>query len=397
MIRAGVAVALAAALGAPAVAQGLTGDWGGARDHLAAAGVTLRADVTGYGNGLVAGTGGRAWNGFGRYDVLPDIDFGKLGLVKGLGFHAHVEGRFGDPRGNFGGQLWPANSGAVLPLGGRGIAATSLYLTQNLGRRTTLILGKINALDLLAGDPVLGGWGTKRFSNLAFVAPPSGVVPPVIMGGVLSHRGTPISLTLMVFDPRDRSRDYAPGDLFASGVNVSMGATWSGEIGGRATSLGVTAAVTTKRGQDLQDILAPPGLVTSTRKGSYNIAVQANHRLAGTTADRRLDLTVKAAIADGNPNLIRASLVAGVVGQGLIPGRPRDSFGVGIWAYELSRDLRDAATPLVDINNEQGAELWYSLGLTSWFRLTGDVQIVNPARGDSDIAVITGLRGQVSF
>ena len=33
-------------------------------------------------------------------------------------------------------------------------------------------------------DPVLGGYGTKRFLHTAFALPPSGVVPPVLMGAV---------------------------------------------------------------------------------------------------------------------------------------------------------------------------------------------------------------------
>jgi len=45
-----------------------------------------------------------------------------------------------------------------------------------------MMVGKINAIDLLASHPFFGGWGTDRFWTVAFVAPPSGVVPPVIMG-----------------------------------------------------------------------------------------------------------------------------------------------------------------------------------------------------------------------
>lgn len=49
-----------------------------------------------------------------------------------------------------------------------------------------MMLGKINAVDLIANDPFYGGWGNTRFMNVAFVAPPSGLFPPVITGGVFS-------------------------------------------------------------------------------------------------------------------------------------------------------------------------------------------------------------------
>jgi porin len=399
--RAARALLLATLFGtsAPALAQGLTGDWGGARTSLVDSGVSVRGDVTGLAMGQIAGTGDKVWDAFGRYDAFVDLDFGKMGLVKGLGFHVHGEGRFGQSQSNFGFQLLPANTAAILPLGGESFAATSLYLTQTIGKRSVLMLGKINAVDLLAGDPVFGGWGTQRFQNIAFVAPPSGVVPPTIMGGVFVHKGTPITLTVMVFDPEDRTRDYFPGDLFKTGVNISVGATWGGTIAGHASSVGVTSTVSTKRGADLGDFLVPPGLVTDDIKGSYNIALQVTHRLfeSSEVKGKKLDLAVKAAIADGNPNIIRRSIIIGLAGHGLVSGRPNDSFGIGGFAYDFSNALQDAVDPLVGFNDEQGLEVWYSLALTPWFKLTADAQIVNPARGNADTAVITGLRANLAF
>jgi porin len=234
---------------------------------------------------------------------------------------------------------------------------------------------------------------------MAFVAPPSGVVPPTIMGSVFVHKGSPISLTVMVFDPEGRTRDYFPGDLFKTGVNISVGATWSGMIAGRASSIGVTSTLSTKRGADLEDILSPPGLVTDDIKGSYNIALQLTHRLAESTQvkGKGLDLAVKAAIADGNPNIIQSSLIIGLAGHGMVPGRPDDSFGIGCFAYDFSDALQDTVDPLVDFKDEQGLELWYSFGLTPWFKITADAQVINPARGDADTAIVTGLRANLMF
>jgi porin len=383
----------------PAAAQGLTGDWGGARTKLADNGVAVRADMTGFLQGQVAGTGDKVWDGFGRYDIFTDLDFGKMGLVDGLGFHVHAEGRFGEAQSNFGFQLWPANAGAALPLFGPDIAATSLYFTKSLGSRTVLMAGKINAVDLLAGDPVFGGWGTQRFMSFPLVAPPSGVVPPTIMGLVAVHKGTPVTLTVMVFDPEDRTRDYFPGDLFASGVNISVGGTWSGTMAGRATTLGLTSTMSTKRGVDFEDILGPPGIVTDDLKGSYNIALQFTHRLAEsrTVKGKGLDMVVKVATADGNPNPISSSFIIGMAGHGMIPARPRDSFGVGAFFYNFSDSLQEVANPVVDFRDEQGFEAWYSLGLTPWLKLSGDVQVVNPARTSADVAVITGIRANLAF
>ncbi len=332
--------------------------------------------------------------------VFVDADSGKLGLWSGTGLHTHGEIRFAEPRSNFGGQLWPANTGALLPLTGTGrFEATSIYLSQRIDQRTTLLLGKINAVDLLAGDPFFGGWGTQRFMNLAFVAPPSGVVPPTIMGAVMVHRGDPITLTIMVFDPQDRSGDYWVDGLFAQGVNFSVGATWSGAIAGRPSSIGVTSAVSTKRGQDLGDLLLPPGLVSSTRKGSYNIAVQASHLMVESAAvkGKGLGIYAKAAIADGNPNPIRASFAGGLAAHALLAGRPRDSFGIGIFYYKFSDVLQDTVAPLARFRDEAGMEAWYSMAVTPWLKVTADAQVISPARGDRPTSLILGARGNVAF
>jgi porin len=398
VVRAGL-VAFWLGLAGPALAaDGLTGDWGGTRTTLAENGFSLRSDITGfYQGGSVEGTEADA---SGRFDVFSDLDFGKMGVIKGLGFHFHGEIRFGDPRSNFGGELWPSNTGAALPLGGADkFVASSLYFTQTIGKRSVLLLGKINAVDLLAGDPFYGGWGTQRFMNIAFVAPPSGVVPPTIIGAVFVMKGDPITLTLMAFDPDDRTNDYFPGDLFSAGINLSVGATWNGMIAGRASSFGVTSTVSTARGLNLQNILLPPGLETSTRQGSFNIAFSAAHLLVESreVKGKGLGVYVKAAVADGNPNVIQTSVVGGIGGEALIPGRPGDAFAVGGFFYNFSNVLQDTIEPALNFDDEAGMEAWYRFQLTPWFALTADLQVVDPASGDRPTFVLGAIRANLKF
>jgi porin len=380
-------------------AQGLTGDWGGKRTNLAESGVSIRADVTGFANDQLSGSGDNSLDSFGRYDVFADFDFGKMGSAEGWGFHMHLEGRFGNGQTNYGGELLPSFTGAGLPLGGEDITASSLYFTKTIGKRSVLIFGKINAVDLLATDPVLGGWGTQRFQHIAFVAPPSGVVPPTMMGAVFVHKSSPVSWTFMVFDPVDRTRDYFPDDLFKTGVNVSVGGTWSGNLAGRASSVGLTAAYSTARGTDFADILAPPGLVTDDKKGSYNVALQLTHRFmqSAEVKNKGLDFVLKAATADGNPNLIQSSVIVGLAGHGMVQGRPNDSFGIGAFAYNFSDVLQDTVNLLVDFNDEQGLEIWYSLALKPWLKITADAQYVNPANGGADKVLVGGVRMNLAF
>lgn len=381
----------------------LTGDWGGVRTTLAEHGMVTELSTTGYYAGLLSGSGDKDFEFGGRSDALIHLNTGKLGLWDGGGFHFHVESRYGDsadrtaPRS---GGLWPPNTGVVLPLGDAGdVAVSSIYYSHGFNENASLLIGKINAVDLLAADPFFGGWARDRFTNIAFVAPPSGVVPPTIMGGIFSYKFKPFSLTLMAFDPNDQTNEYRVDQLFEDGVNLSLGGTWSGEIAGRASSLNVTATYSTKEGADLSEVLLPANLKTGNKKGSYNVAFGFSHLLyeLADAPGKGFGMYGKGAIADGNPNPIQSSFVSGFAGHGVVPARPDDVFGIGYYFYNLSDDLQAATGPVFPIDDEQGIEVYYNLAVTPWFHLTADVQWIAPANARAENAWVGGLRANVTF
>jgi porin len=331
----------------------------------------------------------------GRVDLYVDFSSSKMGLWDGTLLRTHLEWRGGDDgAAGQGGALLPVNTAALLPVTGEGVELTSLYLVQQLGPATNLLLGKINAVDLLDSDPFFGGMGTKRFQNIAFVAPPSGVVPPTLMGAILTHQLDSVGITAMIFDPNDRTGDYWVDGLFDDGVNMSLGASWRGSAGGRATSIGLTGTFSTKRGTDFKDILLPPDVERSTKEGSFNIALQLGHLLAPSplAPSKGLGIYAKAAIADGNPNFIQSSFIGGIAGHNLVPERPLDSFGIGLFAYDFSDELQDTVAPILDFNDETGIEAWYRLGITPNMSFIVDAQIIDPSRGDFGTAFSLGAR-----
>jgi porin len=377
----------------------LTGDWGGGRTTAAARGVTFQIELTGFVQDLLAGDGKDAAESGARFDALVNFDTGKLGLWQGGGFRTHLEARTGEIPTFRGGALWPMSTGTLLPLGGPDrFVLSSLYYTHRLGKATSLLAGKINAVDLLAGDPFFGGWGIHRFQNIAFVAPPSGVVPPTIVGAVVSHRAGAYSFTGMVFDPNDQTNDYWVDGLFEDGVNVSFAPGWSGKVDERDTSVSLTATFSTASGTNLGEILLPPDLKTGDKAGSFNVALQASHliRPSAVLQGKGLGVYAKAAIADGNPNPIRSSFSGGLAGHGMIASRPYDSVGAGYFYYDFSNALEDSLQPVTRFGNEQGLELFYNLALARWFRVGADLQVVDPA-GGSRTAVVASLRANVVF
>ena len=378
----------------------LTGNWGGLRDDLLAKGVKLDLEFTGYYQGMFSGDGNDDFEFGSRADALLNFDTTRTGLWDGGGLHTHLTYRSGNLPAFRGGALWPVSTGSILPLGEEdNLVASSIYLSQRFGDSTSMLLGKINAVDLLAGDPFYGGWGNHRFMNLAFVAPPSGVVPPVIMGIVVNYRMDPYTLTFMAFDPQDQTGEYWFDDLFSDGVNLSLGGKWSGQAAGRPTSISLTGTYSTQESTDLSEIVLPPELQTGTKDGSFNVSITVTHRLlqSAVSPGQGLGFYGKAAIADGNPNPIESSFTGGFAGYHIVPGRPDDVFGVGYFRYNFSEDLKSATSSLISFENEQGVEIFYNFAVTPWFRLTADLQWIDPASGDNENAWIGGLRANVRF
>lgn len=385
-----------------------SGDWWGARNELANSGVNLRFWATGFyqgqwsgDEGVITAADGRGTRFFtgGRLDALIDLDTTKLGLWRGGGFHAHLELEGGRVPGFRGGALWPVNTGAILPLGSsEQLEATSLYVSQRWGG-TSLLLGKINAIDLLANDPFFGGWGIDRFMNLAFVAPPSGVVPPVIMGGVLAQQIGEVSLSAMVFDPADQTTNYWVDGLFEDGVNVSLSAQWNGRAWGRTSNLGLTYTFSSKDSVDLRSILLPSELQISAPTYPDNLSLQFGHTLfpSRVRPGKGIGIYGKVATSRGNPNPIGWSFVGGITGQGMFDNRPYDSFGIGFYYYNWSQALEETLDPLLPLHNEKGLEIYYNFAVTPWFMLTADLQVIDPGKADFATETVAALRAKFTF
>ncbi len=381
----------------------LTGNWSGLRPSLIDKGITFDLEYTSTYQGLLSGTGRDDYEYGGIFDGFLKLDSARLGLWNGGGFRTHFEYRHGkasETDGFRAGALWPVNTAQLLPLGAHEeVEATSLYLTQQIGENGSILFGKINVIDLLAADSFFGGWGNRRFMNIAFVAPPSGVLPPIIFGAITSLKTGPLAWTLMVFDPNDRTTDYFPDDLFSDGLNASLSCSYSGVLAGRKTGLSINFGYSTKEGADLSDVLLPPEDESGAKEGSYNISFQFSHLLQESAEFPGVGwgFFMKTAVADGNPNPIDASFVGGIGGKALFVDRPQDSFGLGYYYYAFSDDLQSALDPIIDFHDEQGLEAFYSYAVTPWLHLTGDIQYIDPASGGHDNALVTGLRLNIRF
>ena len=219
--------------------------------------------------------------------------------------------------------------------------ATSLYLSQRFGERTSLLLGKINALDLLENDLFFGGWGNHRFMNAVFAAPPSGLVPPVFFGAIGSVRLDAVSVSLWVYDPIDRTAEYWPDDLFDEGVTFYFTPSYSTKLAGRPTTISLTGIYTTKSGVDFSEL-------------SENYQARAGAFDEGGVLQRRVPVLPPAARGPGQPpeGVGRASEGRrlrrqpqlrpelhhrGYRGHGAVPGAGAGQFRGGVFLLQPER------------------------------------------------------------
>lgn len=377
----------------------LTGDWWGARSSLANHGVSLDLRYTMFYQGLVAGTGDKGFDYGGKVDAFVDLDSGKMGLWKGGGFRSHIEYSHGGLPTNLGGAIFATNLALYFPVDTpEKVVATSLYFTQKLGNRSSISIGKFNPVDVYAFDPAYGGWGIDRFVDLVLAAPPSGLIPVVFMGALVSVPVGSVTWTGIVMDPKDRTNDYFPGDLFQTGVNVALNATRVTTLAGRWTSYGITGLYSTAEGTDYSSVGGAVG--TTTKSGSYNVNVQFKHNFQESSEQPNAawGFFLKAGVGDGNPNYVQRELIVGISGEALFFGRPQDTFGVGVYWYNLSDTLQDALNPAgIKFRDEGAIEAFYSWAVTPWLLVGPDLQYIRPARGNYQNALVAAVRTQIRF
>ena len=180
----------------------LTGDWGGGRTWLKERGITLEPRLTQFYQGMTAGEGDKGFEYGGKADLLLRSDLGKLGLWDGLSLTVQAEYNFGQSVNEIGGTLLPVNTALLFPGtdGADAFDVSSFYFGQTVGDFFSMVLGKINMMDFGAERPFAGGAGIDAFWNIAFTAPPSGTVPPYLLGALLSFKTDPATFGLWIFD-----------------------------------------------------------------------------------------------------------------------------------------------------------------------------------------------------
>jgi porin len=426
----------------------LTGNWGAARDDLAAHGFTISPSLNGFYQGPTAGNVDHTFDFGGTADVFVDVDGGKLGLWDGFGMQVHGEYNFGRTPGEIGGTTIPNNTAMTFPYQNQpGGDFTSVFFSQRFGSNVTFLAGKMNTFDLYAsGHKFSGGHGTDSFWNCVFVGPPSGMVPVTMFGAIGIYKIDPVTFTAMVYDPTDALNRSGFEDPFSAGVTVRPSVDVSSNLFGLPRTDSFMVAISSEKGTDfgsLPDLSKfntaefkkglitafvtralfgrdartrpPPELqfATTEKSGRWWIGYSFEQTLWQSSSDptRSWGVFGQAAESDGNPNSLKWSVLGGVGGSSPLPGRPNDNFGIGAFYYGYSNQLKQKLDPLIRLGDEYGAEMFYNMAITKWFHLEADLQVIAPAvKGElnappvvtpavvnNSTVVLLGLRAQLKF
>ena len=377
----------------------LTGDWGGARAELKENGIHIDGEYTTTYQGLVKGTPEKSSDFSHRVDLFLGVDSDALGLWAGGRLNAQIIYQYADTN-DFGlNSISAPNSAFYSDSDSAYISA--FYYSHRFENNSAFLIGKIDAFEMVRSAPFYGGAGRHGFMNLALAAPPSGVTPPAFIGAVAMLSSEYINWTVMVYDPRDRRSDKLNfEEAFSDGVNIALTATHNTRIADRRSSISVSGTYSTEEGIDYSSI--EDDFSYSLTQGKYNVRFQLSHNLVESEHDAQAawGLYLRAALADGNPNVMRGTFSAGLGGKALFESRPKDSWGLGYFSYNFSNELQDkidGVLPGLAMHNEKGTELFYNYQATPWLGITADIQYLKSLDSRQDNALLMGLRGNIVF
>jgi porin len=410
------AVAQPAAAPAAAVLNqdGLTGDWAGARTYAKDKGFELASSLTQFYQGVSSGGTRTSSEYNGTAQALLKFDLGKLAGWEYWSAEAKTEVRFGGPLITSTGTISPVNTAAIVPgADGTVFSVTAVNVTKlfpiNLkeGRLFVLSFGRYNLVDLIDEDFFAGG-GSERFFNLSQIGPLTVLrqVPLVTNAVNLAYiRSAEPFITFSLMDPNDHSTDPGLSDLFADGVTFAPGISVPAKYFGKTAKHSFGAAITTKAYTPFdairQAIIPGPAInPVEPQRGSWSVNYVFRQYLVERAARDGWGLFGQVSFADQATSPVTTFFDVGLGGNGLIPSRPRDEFGLSYAYTDLSEELKsNLALPPIggQLQVEHQVEMFYNLHLTPWFQLTADLQILRPNRPVADTAVVPAVRLRVVF
>ena len=422
----------------------LTGDWGGLRTTLANRGVQFEVDTFHIFQHVSDPGTDRTGRYSGSADYTLKFDSGKADLWPGGFLKVHAETNFGHSINGNVGALAPVNGDALFPgLGHNRTAVSNLSFMQFLAPWMGVVLGKLETYDGDANE--FADDHRTKFLNLGFDFNMVNALSPVSALGaaIVLVPSKDAIFSLSALDPNGVPTESGFDNFFKDGVMVAgegrvtirpfgltghqlLGFTWSNKerVSLLQDPTNLARMFLQQRFPRLQDpgpvlqrILARffPGLLIPVKplnkeQDTWAVYYNFDQYLWNPDRDpnRGLGVFFRFGASDGEANPIRYHYSFGIGGKGVLPGRERDTFGIGWSRLEFSDHLvpflRDRLG--LGLRHEDAVELYYNIVVTPWIHVTADLQVVEPGLKKTltdgrlknvNTAVVTGLRVKISF
>ena len=396
----------------------LTGDWGGARTDLSDHGVDLGLRLSYYGQRV--SSGGRDQNGEwgGTMDYRLNIDANKLfGTWKGLSFSMHARTRRGKDVSADAGAFALQNTGMLMPLPGdyHGTGLTGFLANQYfpLGEEHLglLSIGKIDIIDAVTLFFPSVGYGQEGFWNtnaLVSVLPWFGAVNGLsLYGGWLATINKEYqigqSAILVTGTENVTTTSGSLHNSFHDGVWIAAFHRFLYKLGNKPGYFMVFGGVSTRDqpSNDSHDFVFKPGqgIEDTDEKKPWDIALYLSQVFWQAEGDPKRNATILIGGTAGpdNPQFAQYNFFTSVEAYGPMASRPHDRMGVSGWYNWLSDEYIDLVSPLADLQDTWGFELYYNIEINKWLHVTPDIQFVENEWEDDDLAVIPGVRLVMDF
>lgn len=383
----------------------LNGDRSAIRKGFESNGIQLSNNVTNYYFGNTSGGLERDFRFSGHGDYLANLDINKLGGPQGQFLKIRAEHRYGESFAGSTGAFLPPVLASDLPVPDSSkIYITNLLFTQALSESFALYAGKLDTID---GDmnAFAQQRGIHQFSNAAFVVNPIGLrtvaYSTLGTGFVFLHEGVPI-YNFLVLNAADTTETHGVNELFAEGAVISQELRLPTNFFGLPGHQAFGGIWSSKEFASLSQspLIVLPSVPIARKSGSWALTYNFDQYLVVDPCDSKKGwgLFGRAGLADPDTNPIHYFLSLGVGGNSRLRGRNADTFGLG-WYYSGTSDRIAPllSTALGTLRDGQGGEMFYNVAVNKRISITGDTQVIMPARSNVDTALVCGIRANMSF
>ncbi len=157
-----------------------------------------------------------------------------------------------------------------------------------------------------------------------------------------------------------------------------------------------------QKSNEPSDIVNVPGqgiVNTQQAKKPWDVALYLYQEFghAAGNPDRKTTIMLGGTAGPGNPQFAQFHVFANLETFGLMKSRPHDRMGVAGWGNLLSDNFKKLVSPVIDLRDLWGVEVYYSVQIIPSVHLTADLQFVQNARDIDNIAVIPAVRLVTDF